>query len=90
MPTLALKLLNLLYLECVDLNVSIFTCSNASVGEVWRDGYFSAFVDAHAQNATIHPGDQSPQSHLTDEGLSSVMAAMGTNEKAVVSWLNKI
>lgn len=41
---------------------------------MWRDGDPPAFTDTHALKTTVHPGDESTQTHLADEGLASVMA----------------
>ena len=40
---------------------------------MWRDGDRPAFADAHAQKTTVHPGDESTQTHLADKGLAPVM-----------------
>lgn len=51
------------------------TCPDAPVGQVWRDGDPPAFTDTHALKTSVHPGDESTQTHLADEGFASVMAA---------------
>lgn len=51
------------------------TCSNAAIGQVRRDGDPPALIHTHAQETPVHPGDESAQAHLADEGFASVMAA---------------
>lgn len=63
------------------------TCADAAVGQVRRDGDPPALVDTHALQAAIHPGDESPQAHLADEGLASVMAAVTRGQSAQLTFL---
>lgn len=56
------------------------TCADAAVGQVRGDRDPPALVDAHSLEAAVHPGDESAQAHLADEGLASVMAADGQGE----------
>lgn len=54
--------------------VSTRTCADAAVGQVRGDGDPPALVDTHSLEAAVHPGDESAQAHLADEGFASVMA----------------
>lgn len=56
------------------------TCSDASVGQVWRDYYPPALIDTHALKTSVHPCDESAQAHLADERLASVMTVGGLVE----------
>ena len=53
--------------------MSVCTCSNTSIGQVRRDCDPPALIDTHALKAAVHPGDESAQADLADEGFASVM-----------------
>lgn len=57
------------------------TCADAAVGQVRGDGDPPALVNAHSLKPAVHPGDESAQTHLADEGLAPVMAADGRKKK---------
>lgn len=52
----------------------VFTCSYASISQVWGDGDPPALIYTHALKTTVHPCDEFTQAHLADEGSASVVA----------------
>lgn len=53
----------------------VFTCSYASISQVWGDCDPPAFIDTHALKTTVHPCNEFTQADLADEGSASVVAA---------------
>lgn len=51
----------------------VFTCSYASISQVWGHCDPPAFIDTHALKTTVHPCDESAQADLADKGFASVV-----------------
>lgn len=58
---------------------------------MWWDSDPPALVDTHALQTPVHPCDEFAQTHLTDEGFASIIAAQQEVEnRATAHYTNLI